>query len=144
MSQDEARRVVRRAVEAHENGRVAFARKAKLDPGTLGDFLDGRHWPQARTRNKIEKALGWPSGRISDLADGIDPSNSGVVDAIRADTRLLPEARNHLLNQYHLLLRLTMPAETVAELEASMRADIEAERKSVEDEGTPRSSAKRR
>jgi hypothetical protein len=104
MSEDEARREVRREVDAR-GGRGAFAKQAKIDPGTLGDFLDGIRWPHAKTRTKVEQALGWPAGRIEDLREGVAAVTS-VEDAIRADPELLPEARDHLLNQVRLLRRL--------------------------------------
>lgn len=69
MSKEFARREVRKAVEAQWT-RLAFARRAKLDPGTLTDFLEGRRWPQGPTLAKIESGLGWPAGRITDMADG--------------------------------------------------------------------------
>lgn len=69
VSKDFARREVRTAVDAQWT-RLAFAKKAKVDPGTLTDFLEGRRWPQGPTLAKIETALGWPAGRIVDMADG--------------------------------------------------------------------------
>lgn len=109
MSRDVARREVRRAVESF-GGRGKFAEKAGIDPGTLGDFLDGARWAQPRTRTKIEKALGWPAGLIMDIADGVlqevPPPVFDVIHAIRNDPNLLPEAREHLERQYGLLLRV--------------------------------------
>jgi len=68
VTREAARREVRRVVDASWT-RGSFADKAKLDPGTLGDFLDGRRWPQGGNRTKIERALGWPLGKIMDLAE---------------------------------------------------------------------------
>lgn len=70
MSREVARREVRRAVEARWT-RSAFAARAAIDPGTLGDFLDGKRWPQGGNRTKIENALDWPIGAIADMADGL-------------------------------------------------------------------------
>ncbi len=72
MGQNEARREVRRAVEATGLGRLEFAKVARVDSGTLIDFLEGRRWPHAPTRAKIEAALRWPPGRIVDLAEDAD------------------------------------------------------------------------
>lgn len=47
--------------------------------------------------------------RLRSVETGDDPTNP-VLDAIRNDTLLLPEAREHLLNQYQLLLRVQGPA----------------------------------
>lgn len=114
MTQDAARREVRRAVEATQLSRRAFAERAKVDPKTLGDFLDGRRWAQQPTRNKIERALGWPSGRITDLAEGsqnavrlpLPPPPLDLFAAIDGEVRLLPEVKEHLKKQVGLLLRV--------------------------------------
>lgn len=81
MSRDDARREARRAVEATGLTRSAFADQAGIDVGTLSDFLDGKRWPQAPKRRKIEERLGWPAGRISDLADGAAPVTPDGEDA---------------------------------------------------------------
>lgn len=47
-----------------------LARAAKIDNGTLGDFLAGRRWPQTRTRARIEQALGLHVGFINQVASG--------------------------------------------------------------------------
>ncbi len=79
MSEDEARRQVRIAVDAM-GGPVAFAKRAQIDYGTLSDFLAGIRRPHARTRTKIEQALGWQLGRIQDMYEGADvPDVSPVV-----------------------------------------------------------------
>lgn len=87
VSREAARREVRRAVDAGW-ARRAFAEKAKIDPGTLSDFLEGKRWAQATNRTKIEKALGWPAGKITDLAEATDvdspaqrPVGLGLDDA---------------------------------------------------------------
>jgi hypothetical protein len=64
--------------------------KAGLSPESLGNqasvasngirsFLAGERWPNAASRTKIERALGWPTGRIEDIAlgnetDGLPPA----------------------------------------------------------------------
>jgi hypothetical protein len=64
---------------------------------------------------------------LADLGflDGED-TEPDVAAVIRSDLRLLPEAREHLLRQYALLLRLTQPAASEEDLRAAMMADIEA------------------
>jgi hypothetical protein len=68
MSRELVRRAVRR--EVAPEGRLAFAKRAGVDPGTLASFLDGTRWPQSRTLSKIEAAIGWAPGYIFDLAEG--------------------------------------------------------------------------
>jgi transcriptional regulator with XRE-family HTH domain len=86
VSRDAARREVRKAVEANWT-RLAFAKLAQIDPGTLTDFLENRRWPQGPTLAKIEQALGWEVGRIRDMADTPDipaparPVGLGLDDA---------------------------------------------------------------
>lgn len=43
------------------------------DPGTIGDFLNGKRWPKIGTQGKIEKALAWPPGTLRAIARGEDP-----------------------------------------------------------------------
>lgn len=50
-----------------------LVRATGADPGTIGDFLNGKRWPKTGTQGKIEHALGWPPGAIRVLADGGDP-----------------------------------------------------------------------
>lgn len=69
MSQDDARRAVRRAIDA-TGYRESWARKAGIDAKTLATFLGGTTWPQGPTRTKIEQALGWPIGALTDIEDG--------------------------------------------------------------------------
>jgi hypothetical protein len=138
MSREAARREVRRAVEASGETIAAFAARAKVDTGTLGDFLNGGRWPHTPTRRKIETALGWPAGRISDLADGpttTTPAHSSdVLAAIEDDPALLPEAKAHLINQYELLLRIQAAASPALLEEQEARrqqAKVEAEGRAI-------------
>ena len=74
MNREEARAAVRVAVTAEMASRgwnIADLRNAAdIDPGTIGDFLDGSRWPQIRTLGKIEKALDWPAGTIAAMLAG--------------------------------------------------------------------------
>src|SRR5690349_19103974 len=40
------------------------------DPGTVGDFLNGKRWPKLGTQGKIERALEWPAGTLRAIAAG--------------------------------------------------------------------------
>src|SRR6478609_2085506 len=42
----------------------------EADPGTIGDFLNGKRWPKIGTQGKIEKALGWTPGTLRAIAMG--------------------------------------------------------------------------
>jgi len=51
----------------------------KVDPGTVGDFLNGKRWPKIGTQGKIEKAIGWEAGTAGIgaadwLAEHVPPS----------------------------------------------------------------------
>ena len=74
MSRELARRAVRRAVAPE--GRLAVAKRAGVDPGTLASFLDGTRWPQSRTLSRIEAAIGWTPGYVFDLAEGSTTTES--------------------------------------------------------------------
>jgi len=45
-----------------------LADAAKVDAKTLGDLIRGRRWPIAKSRARIEEALGWPPGEIARIA----------------------------------------------------------------------------
>lgn len=60
---------------AHNERNIAWlADKAEVDPGTVGDFLNGSRWPKVRTQGRLEKALGWPAGTIHQIAQGAQVS----------------------------------------------------------------------
>ena len=67
---DEARAQVRHSVNALGWTKADLSRRARVDIGTVSDFLDGDRWPQASTRLKLEEALGWPPGAIAAIAEG--------------------------------------------------------------------------
>lgn len=51
---------------------IEMAAKAGIDVQTLRDFLSGSRWPQYRTLEKLEDALGWEPGHIRRTADIAD------------------------------------------------------------------------
>jgi hypothetical protein len=53
-----------------------------MDPGTIGDFLNGKRWPKIGNQGKFEKALGWAPGTLGRLARGelILPSEMPPTD----------------------------------------------------------------
>lgn len=66
----QARLLVAGAMAEQQLSRSGLARKAGVDPGTLGDFLDGNRWPKAPTQGKVERAVGWEPGTIAAVAAG--------------------------------------------------------------------------
>lgn len=82
MTRDEARAAVRTAVTAemaHRGWNIAdLHQAARIDPGTVSDFLAGTRWPQIKTLGRIEQALGWKAGTIAAvLAGGPVPDVGG-------------------------------------------------------------------
>lgn len=58
----------------------------KADPGTVGDFLNGKRWPKIGTQGKIEHALDWPAGTLRSIASGGPaPDPAGTVGGPRQD-----------------------------------------------------------
>lgn len=81
MDKEEARRRVRVAVKG-EMGRRGWniqqlMDESGLDRSTLGDFLDGKRWPQSRTLGAIERALDWPVSSIAQMLEGGEPPAVG-------------------------------------------------------------------
>ena len=61
---------VKTIVEARWPTVGAFAEVAGIDAGTAGDFLNGKRWPRAASRTKIEAAIGWGAGTIERVGNG--------------------------------------------------------------------------
>jgi lambda repressor-like predicted transcriptional regulator len=81
VDKEEARRRVRVAVKG-EMGRRGWniqqlIDESGLDRSTLGDFLDGKRWPQSRTLGAVERALDWPVSSIAMMLEGGDPPAVG-------------------------------------------------------------------
>lgn len=91
-----SRELARRAAgrEIADEGRLAFAKRAGIDPGTLADFLNGTRWPQSRTLAKMEAAIGWARGHIADLAEGSTTTELGNDTSVGA--RILVETYRQL------------------------------------------------
>ena len=107
----EGRRTAARAAEV-QMGRLGLtqlqlAERAHLDPTTISTFFNGHHWPQARTRAKLEAALEWPVGALGEIAGGAKPpggprpTDADPVEAqIAAIPHLLDEDRELFLRVY--------------------------------------------
>lgn len=94
VDKEEARRRVRVAVKG-EMGRRGWniqqlIDESGLDRSTLGDFLDGKRWPQSRTLGAVERALGWPVSSIALMLEGGDPPTvGGDTDDAETEDELL-------------------------------------------------------
>lgn len=58
-----------------------LARDGVVAAGALIALEKGRRWPRAKTLAKLEHALGWPAGRLSELRDEAEASLSTTVEA---------------------------------------------------------------
>lgn len=97
-----------------------LARRASIDAGTVGDFLAGERWPRTSTRGRIETALGWTPGTISQVAAGgraPDPTSHGTpdrdpdVDAIEDHPGYTRAEKDALLAVLYALRGQTRPDE---------------------------------
>lgn len=72
-----------------------LALTAQVDIKTIYNLESGERWPQAATRAKIEKALGWVVGSLEALADGQEaarqfPTRAELIDEGLRRSRLTP------------------------------------------------------
>lgn len=73
-----------------------LADAARLNVRIINAFLNGRNWPQARTRAQIETALKWPVGTLSRIASGEEPPPSPIPKSAEELRRLIHEAEEEL------------------------------------------------
>jgi len=69
-NQQRAAHAVAAWMAQHEWNNTHLVTKADADPGTIGDFLNGKRWPKIGTQGRIEKALGWTPGTLRSIALG--------------------------------------------------------------------------
>lgn len=68
---DDVRNAIRTRMAVLGWANVDLARAADIDPGTVGDFLNGKvNWPQRPKRTAMEKALGWEMGTMDAMRHG--------------------------------------------------------------------------
>lgn len=88
MPNNEGRTRARLAVTAElahrEWSPARLAQESGADPGTIGDFLNGKRWIKLPTQGKIERALTWPPGTISAVEAGAEAPKIG--DSVGGDT----------------------------------------------------------
>lgn len=58
----------------------ALAKQAGLNFKTIHTLETGKHWPVARTRDKVEPVLGWEPGDIARIADGGYPTTGPLPE----------------------------------------------------------------
>lgn len=103
-----ARQAVYVAMAQREWNPTDLQRGAGLDPGTVGDFLNGSRWPRPKTLAKVERALGWPAGSIAAMELGADapsedqgpaelPVEEHDADFRRIDEMAISEAEKAVL-----------------------------------------------
>jgi len=81
-----------------------LADAADVDTKTIGNLERRGKWPIARTRARIEKALGWPPGEMERIAseESEQPPPSLVPEGLRQDIMnekdLTPEERQAVID----------------------------------------------
>lgn len=112
-----ARQAVITAMARREWNPTDLQRGASLDPGTVGDFLNGSRWPRPKTLAKIERAFGWPAGSLGAMELGGPapddvPTPSGMqqlqAEGHEADFRRIDEM--NISDAEKAVLRATLTA----------------------------------
>lgn len=75
MTQQDAREAVRDQLVARRWSAARLAREARIDPGTVGDFLRGDTAPWPITLGAIEGALGMDPGHLARLVENGPPDD---------------------------------------------------------------------
>lgn len=94
------------AMEANGWTPQLLADAARVDVTAVRAFLTGRSYPRTKTRNKLERALEWPTGQIARIDNGQMPTRPEGESPLTLDLSLLAEPdRYEVLALYHRLLR---------------------------------------
>lgn len=68
MGSDDVRRELATEMVARGWSKAALSREANVDPGTIGDFLNGKTQRlHSTTAQRLEHAVDWPAGRVDEL-----------------------------------------------------------------------------
>jgi hypothetical protein len=73
-----------------------LAQEAGADPGTIGDFINGKRWIKIPTQGKIERALAWPAGSISSIEAGVNPVSVSAGSQDEPEFEFLTRVREDL------------------------------------------------
>lgn len=114
-----------------------LADQARLNVRVINSFMNGRNWPQARTRAQIETALKWPVGTLAKIAMGEEPPRSPRRRGADEVRRLISEIQEELtwLNPRYESTRRLITARLEREI-----TDLKRELESLE-QGAPPSDA---
>ena len=123
-----------------------LARRARVDSSVLTGWKNGRQ-PSTDNLRLFSDATGLPMLRLLVESGHLTLAEAGgalppmperapvdVIEAIKADPELLPEAKRHLTSQYGLLLRIAQPS-------AAAGTQDKPELRAVARRGTPRRKA---
>lgn len=81
VGQDLARKTVLTRMSQLRLNAADVARRAEVDPKTVGAFLEGKRWPQRSTRAAISESVEWPAEYVDLLAAGtLDPTTALVTN----------------------------------------------------------------
>ena len=111
-----------------------LADQARLNVRVINSFMNGRNWPQARTRAQIETALKWPVGTLAKIAMGEEPPRSSKRREANELRRLITEAQEELtwLNPRYESTRRLISARLEREIE-----DLKKELRALGEDATP-------
>lgn len=112
-----------------------LAMTAEVDIKTIYNLESGERWPQAGTRAKIEKALGWTMGSLEAFTEGPEretgyqfPTRAELIDDALRRRNITPEqVRSFAGIGEYAWARLTDGSATIAEArreEASLAAEL--------------------
>jgi transcriptional regulator with XRE-family HTH domain len=103
-----------------------LAEQARLNVRVINSFLNGRNWPQSRTRAQIEVALKWPVGTLARIEKGEEPprTRERTAEELR---QLITEAQEELtwLNPRFESTRRLITARLEREI-ADLKRELEA------------------
>jgi transcriptional regulator with XRE-family HTH domain len=111
-----------------------LADEARLNVRVINSFMNGRNWPQARTRAQIETALKWPVGTLAKIAMGEEPPRSPKSRSADQLRRLITEAQEELtwLNPRYESTRRLISARLEREIE-----DLKRELRALGEDASP-------
>jgi transcriptional regulator with XRE-family HTH domain len=103
-----------------------LAEQSRLNVRVINSFLNGRNWPQSRTRAQIEVALKWPVGTLARIEKGGEPPRGRVRDPEEL-RRLITEMQEELtwLNPRFESTRRVITARLEREI-ADLKRELEA------------------